>query len=260
MMAEEFPNIIELNAGGQMMTTKLDTLLKDSTSILAAVFTGKTPVEKDKDGRYFIDCDGDTFKYILEFLRFGVIPPAEKALKVYRYACIFKLRHLKNILERYYAVRFRGRMLNVIEGLGENRRVYEELKDKILTDIGDTNFSDKTLIPIVFILNDDKDSCDKNHSFMICSQLSNLTEIKNLKIMADKCIPMQTVYTDDISDISRCLAFELCELGYCKQGFYYDKLRKETCRRSYNCTFTWKIEFVFLSREIFAGDKGLKRP
>lgn len=242
------------------MTTKLETLIKDPDSMLAAVFTGKTAVVKDKNDRYFIDCDGDTFKHILEFLRFGVIPPADKALVVYRYACIFKLKDLKTILERYYSVRFRSRMSSVIDHLNENKRVYEELKDRVLNDLGDVNCFDKTLIPIVYVLNDDENSCQKNHALMIGSQMTNLSEIKGLYHLADRRMPMQTVYTNNVRDISKCLAFELCELGYCKQGFYFDVLRQETCRHRYNCSFTWKIEFVFLMRNNFAEDKRLKRP
>jgi len=39
--------------------------------MLAAMFSGRHFVQKDEDGRYFIDRDGTHFRYILNFLRDG---------------------------------------------------------------------------------------------------------------------------------------------------------------------------------------------
>ena len=67
----KFPKIIRLNVGGIIFTTSLDTLLSDENSMLALMFSGKYNVEKDEEGRYFIDRDGTHFRYILNFLRSG---------------------------------------------------------------------------------------------------------------------------------------------------------------------------------------------
>lgn len=68
---KDFPSVVELNVGGQLYTTGLSTLIQPADSLLAQMFTGKTrtPVSRDSRGRYFIDRDGQLFRYILDFLR-----------------------------------------------------------------------------------------------------------------------------------------------------------------------------------------------
>ena len=64
-------DIINLNVGGTIYTTSRSTLTQYPDSMLGAMFGGKLPLENNKDsqGNYFIDRDGDLFKYILNFLR-----------------------------------------------------------------------------------------------------------------------------------------------------------------------------------------------
>ncbi|XP_076657941.1 BTB/POZ domain-containing protein Ktl [Halictus rubicundus] len=66
---EAVPGVVELNVGGIFYTTTLTTLTRESNSHLAALFSGKVPVEKDAKGRYFLDRDGVLFRYVLDFLR-----------------------------------------------------------------------------------------------------------------------------------------------------------------------------------------------
>ena len=63
--------IISLNVGGTIYTTTRSTLTRYPDSMLGAMFGGKLPLENSKDsqGNYFIDRDGELFKYILNFLR-----------------------------------------------------------------------------------------------------------------------------------------------------------------------------------------------
>jgi len=62
-------NVIELNVGGQVMTTLRSTLTKHPNSMLAAMFSGLHKLTKDKKGRIFIDRNPEFFKDILEYLR-----------------------------------------------------------------------------------------------------------------------------------------------------------------------------------------------
>lgn len=67
-----FKKHIKLNVGGIIFKTSLDTLRKDSNSLLASMFSGSFDVRPDKeDGAYFIDRDGTHFRYILNYLRTG---------------------------------------------------------------------------------------------------------------------------------------------------------------------------------------------
>ena len=62
-----------MNIGGRVYITSRQTLCKDTDSMLAHMFSDDMPpASRDKDGNFVIDRDGDTFKYILNYLRDGV--------------------------------------------------------------------------------------------------------------------------------------------------------------------------------------------
>ncbi|KAI4498706.1 hypothetical protein M0802_006173 [Mischocyttarus mexicanus] len=66
---EETQKIVDLNVGGVTYTTTLETLTKDSTCRLGILFTENFPIQKDSTGKYFLDRDGNLFRYILDYLR-----------------------------------------------------------------------------------------------------------------------------------------------------------------------------------------------
>lgn len=61
--------IVNLNIGGVIYTTKLSTLIGEKFSYFSKIFSNKDKIEKDKNGNYFIDRDGESFRYILNWLR-----------------------------------------------------------------------------------------------------------------------------------------------------------------------------------------------
>jgi hypothetical protein len=63
--------IVKLNVGGTCFDVSRTTLMSQKDSMLEAMFSGRhnVVVDKDDSGRYFIDRDGDMFKYVLCFLR-----------------------------------------------------------------------------------------------------------------------------------------------------------------------------------------------
>ncbi|XP_018538625.1 BTB/POZ domain-containing protein KCTD12 [Lates calcarifer] len=66
-----FPEIVELNVGGQVYVTRLETLIAVPNSLLWTKFTQSSPgaLPKDSKGRFFFDRDGFLFRYILDYLR-----------------------------------------------------------------------------------------------------------------------------------------------------------------------------------------------
>ncbi|ELR13903.1 K+ channel tetramerization subfamily protein [Acanthamoeba castellanii str. Neff] len=62
---------VKLDVGGVHFTTSLTTLMTEPDSMLAAMFSGRHELEKDDDGRVFIDRDGELFNYVLQYLREG---------------------------------------------------------------------------------------------------------------------------------------------------------------------------------------------
>ncbi|XP_075065781.1 BTB/POZ domain-containing protein KCTD16 isoform X1 [Mixophyes fleayi] len=70
---QSFPEVVELNVGGQVYFTRHTTLTSIPHSLLWKMFTSKrdsiNDLAKDAKGRFFIDRDGFLFRYVLDYLR-----------------------------------------------------------------------------------------------------------------------------------------------------------------------------------------------
>jgi len=66
-------DILEINVGGRIFTTRRATLQFQRESMLYKLFdiTSQFDLPSDSTGRPFIDSDGDTFALILDYLRRG---------------------------------------------------------------------------------------------------------------------------------------------------------------------------------------------
>jgi hypothetical protein len=74
---------LNINVGGCIFATRLATLRKYPDTMLGAMFSGRYPIQKDKDDNYFIDRDGTHFSHILNFLRDeSCMPPKKSAQEV----------------------------------------------------------------------------------------------------------------------------------------------------------------------------------
>ncbi len=69
--------IVHLNVGGMKYSTSRDTLVKED-SFLKTLVSDEFGKNVSADGSYFIDQDGNTFRYILAWLRDSFLPPLEK--------------------------------------------------------------------------------------------------------------------------------------------------------------------------------------
>lgn len=94
-----FPEIIELNVGGQVYVTRHKTLVAVPESLLWNMFSKKSPKElaRDSKGRFFLDRDGFLFRYILDYLRdLNLVLPDyfPERSRLQREADFFQLRDL----------------------------------------------------------------------------------------------------------------------------------------------------------------------
>ena len=64
-----FEKVVTLDVGGTKYRTTLSTLTKYPDSMLGAMFSGRHDLPQQEDGSYFIDRDGEAFKYVLMYLR-----------------------------------------------------------------------------------------------------------------------------------------------------------------------------------------------
>ncbi|XP_062600723.1 BTB/POZ domain-containing protein KCTD6-like [Saccostrea cucullata] len=67
----EKSEVILLNVGGYIYNTTRATLVKYPNSTLGLMMKEDTLFSKDQDGNFFIDRDGQMFRYILNFCRSG---------------------------------------------------------------------------------------------------------------------------------------------------------------------------------------------
>jgi len=94
-----FPPIIGLNIGGSYFSTSLTTLCRDPNSMLAKMFSTNIGVLTDQHGNYFIDRDGTHFRYILNYLRDGVLDvPKKIAKELLQEAKFYQLEGMINYL------------------------------------------------------------------------------------------------------------------------------------------------------------------
>ncbi|KAL4641646.1 BTB/POZ domain-containing protein KCTD8 [Arapaima gigas] len=70
-VSSPFPEVVELNVGGQVYVTKHSTLVSVPDTTLHAMFARRPlrDLPRDSRGRFFIDRDGFLFRYVLDFLR-----------------------------------------------------------------------------------------------------------------------------------------------------------------------------------------------
>ncbi|XP_041864974.1 BTB/POZ domain-containing protein KCTD16b isoform X2 [Melanotaenia boesemani] len=73
LVQNSFPDVVELNVGGQVYYTRHSTLVSTPNSLLGKLFSSKkdatNDLARDPKGRYFIDRDGFLFRYVLDYLR-----------------------------------------------------------------------------------------------------------------------------------------------------------------------------------------------
>ena len=62
-------NVVTLNVGGTIYTASLEILRKYTDSYLACMLDGRVCALYDEQGRYFVEANGELFKYVLDYLR-----------------------------------------------------------------------------------------------------------------------------------------------------------------------------------------------
>ncbi|KAH3898334.1 hypothetical protein DPMN_022562 [Dreissena polymorpha] len=66
------------------------------------MFSGSPDIDKDKDGRYEIDCDSKIFGHILEFLRLEILPKGDDVDAVLNYSEFFGLYELSDKIRKQH--------------------------------------------------------------------------------------------------------------------------------------------------------------
>lgn len=61
--------VVDLNVGGVVFESSRKTLCQQKGSFLEAILSGRHAVNRDRQGRIFLDRDAELFRLILNFLR-----------------------------------------------------------------------------------------------------------------------------------------------------------------------------------------------
>ncbi|KAK3097093.1 hypothetical protein FSP39_006289 [Pinctada imbricata] len=203
-----FPPVIELNVGGKHYTTSHLTLVKCKDTMLSAMFSGDYSVKKDQNGRYFIDADGDNFQYILNYLRYGELPPQDVANQVYREATYFGLHGLTEALEKSPSFLARIHRDSYRTQFPGYQRLINSIIDKMAKD-STTNCSTTSHIAVVLFAKNKQpklSTFDKNHWCIYKAQ-------NKRKERADLILGPWSNKTTE-KEVMNCIDFDLKEKGF----------------------------------------------
>ncbi|XP_052794307.1 BTB/POZ domain-containing protein KCTD7-like [Mya arenaria] len=234
----KFPPIIELNVGGRFFTTTHLTLTKCPDNMLSAMFSGKYSVIRDKDGRYFIDADGDNFIHILNYLRYGDIPSQRIAEAVYREATYFGIHGLVDELEKYPQILAkiqRNNYRNQFPGFGD-------CLDTVINVSSQTASSETTEVILLLYKKENEpnnEDFNLNHVCLCKHPHSDRNSTFDAKLGPWKAESCE-------KDVLNCLMFDLTSqgfvvtakaLGQCKYGHEDEKCAKMFFSL---CFYWWK--------------------
>lgn len=231
----KFPPIIELNVGGRFFTTTLLTLTKCPDNMLSAMFSGKYSVIKDKDGRFFIDADGENFIHILNYLRYGDLPPSQIAETVYREAAYFGIYGLVKELEKFPQILAkiqRNNFRNQFPG-------YSNCLESIIKVAGAESTSQTSDIKVLIYRQEvipANENFDMNH-MCTCKGMKNTVHTPDARLG-----PWNGTSTE--KDVLNCIVFDLESQGFTVTSRFHGPCTYESesicCNRSFfNICFHW---------------------
>lgn len=96
--------LVTLNVGGKIFTTRLSTFKQFPASRLAGMLDGRDQEFKTVDGQIFVDRDGALFSFILDFMRnHELLLPSDFSdhLRLQREALFYELDSLVDLLNQY---------------------------------------------------------------------------------------------------------------------------------------------------------------
>ncbi|CAF3325934.1 unnamed protein product [Rotaria socialis] len=92
---------VQLDVGGRYFSTTVDTLTNEKDTFFTALFSKNWQLEKDNEGRIFIDRNGDLFADILEFMRSPdefILPEDRLRRRLVNEAKFYKLKSFLEVL------------------------------------------------------------------------------------------------------------------------------------------------------------------
>lgn len=203
--------------------------------MLSAMFSGKYAVIKDKADRFFIDADGEHFIHILNYLRYGDLPPNLIAETIYREATYFGINGLVKELETFPQILAKVQRNNF-------RRLfpgYTECLEMIIKASSVETTSQTSDIKILIYGKEINPAHEDFNKFHICS----CKGMKKRLYTAETILgPWKGDSTE--KDVLNCIIFDLEYRGFTVTSRFYAPCSYEyqgiCCKKSfYNICFHW---------------------
>jgi len=134
------PKVIKLNVGGKKYETTYETLCSKQ-SMLSSMFSGRFQLLPDEDGFYFIDRDGKNFRYILNYLRDGIIPNIESKSLIEELFLEARYYQLEGLIKYLSTVRRTDFLMNPSNVIKELYFPVGRLTEGIINWIGTKGFT-----------------------------------------------------------------------------------------------------------------------
>ncbi|XP_030855856.1 uncharacterized protein DDB_G0287347 [Strongylocentrotus purpuratus] len=131
-------NHIGLNVGGKIYLTTRDTLTRYPNSFFAIMLDSEIPSDRDTQGNYLIDRDGEIFRHVLNFMRCGkvVLPRGFSEFDLLEQeADFFSLEALEVVLKREAAgMSVTGMSVGIAVGTVGTRSTYMITREALMRE------------------------------------------------------------------------------------------------------------------------------
>ena len=243
--------VINLNVGGVKYMTTIQTLI-GYDSILKVRFSGKYAIKSQEDGSYFIDRDGELFRFILEYFRTGqlMLPSGWEDSDIWRFYLEVKYFMVKSLFDTVLCKMFKSELIikqrnkqlifsKIAEIMEPQRFHLEMVKDMGLLykyDLSQTKIDKNSKLNEIQMERVRESFSGCTHSLLLIECNNDIhgvyftrnpfvsgSELEDTKVIYDKSFSIRTEWSYNATRLVKVLLFEDVEtVFHLDEKFRYD--------------------------------------